>query len=301
MEEEALLPGRSYMMRIGTKFVPAAVTSIKHKIDVNTQENLAARTLQLNEIGVVNVSTGVPVAFDAYRDNRETGAFILIDRSTNQTAAAGMIDFALRRSTNVHRQSHSIDKLARSAIKHQKAAIVWFTGLSGSGKSTIANLVEAQLAHAGHHTMLLDGDNMRHGLNRDLGFTDEDRVENIRRVGEVAKLFVEAGTLVLCSFISPFAAERRLVRSLVEPGEFVEIFVDTPIEDCISRDPKGLYAKAKAGQIKNFTGVDSPYERPEQAELVLRTPGVTAQALAEAVMKTLRERGLLEHQDAWGL
>ena len=301
MEEEALLPGRSYMMRIGTKFVPAAVTSIKHKIDVNTQENLAARTLQLNEIGVVNVSTGVPVAFDAYRDNRETGAFILIDRSTNQTAAAGMIDFALRRATNVHRQSHSIDKLARSAIKHQKAAIIWFTGLSGSGKSTIANLVEAQLAHAGHHTMLLDGDNMRHGLNRDLGFTDADRVENIRRVGEVAKLFVEAGTLVLCSFISPFAAERRLVRSLVEPGEFVEIFVDTPIEDCIARDPKGLYAKAKVGQIKNFTGVDSPYERPEQAELVLRTPGVTAQALAEAVMKTLRERGLLEHQDAWGL
>ncbi|MDQ0395796.1 sulfate adenylyltransferase subunit CysN [Labrys monachus] len=301
MAEEALLPGRSYMMRIGTKFVPAAVTSIKHKIDVNTQESLAARTLQLNEIGVVNLSTGVPVALDAYRDNRETGAFILIDRTTNQTAAAGMIDFALRRATNVHRHSHTIDKAARAAMKHQKAAVVWFTGLSGSGKSTIANLVEAQLARAGHHTMLLDGDNMRHGLNRDLGFSDADRVENIRRVGEVAKLFVESGLIVLCSFISPFAAERSLVRSLVENGEFIEIFVDTPIEDCIRRDPKGLYAKAMAGQIRNFTGIDSPYEKPEQAELVLRTPGATAESLAEIVVKTLRERGFLEHRDDWGL
>ncbi|WP_434958668.1 MULTISPECIES: sulfate adenylyltransferase subunit CysN [unclassified Labrys (in: a-proteobacteria)] len=301
MSEDALLPGRSYMLRLGTKFVPATVTSIKHKIDVNTQEHLAARTLQLNEIGVVNVATGVPVAVDAYVDNRETGAFILIDRATNQTAAAGMIDFALRRATNIHRHSLTIDKLARSALKHQKAAIVWFTGLSGSGKSTIANLVEAELAHAGHHTMLLDGDNVRHGLNRDLGFTDADRVENIRRVGEVAKLFVESGTIVLCSFISPFEAERALVRSLVEAGEFVEVFVDTPIEDCIKRDPKGLYAKALAGEIKHFTGVSSPYERPENADIVLQTVGETPKALAEAVVKALRERGLLDHQDDWGL
>ncbi|GLS18202.1 adenylyl-sulfate kinase [Labrys miyagiensis] len=301
MSEDALLPGRSYMMRIGTKFVPAAVTSIKHKIDVNTQEHLAAKTLQLNEIGVVNVSTSVPVALDAYAEIRETGAFILIDRSTNQTAAAGMVDFALRRATNIHRQSLIIDKLARSALKHQKSAIVWFTGLSGSGKSTIANLVEAELSHAGHHTMLLDGDNVRHGLNRDLGFSDADRVENIRRVGEVAKLFVESGTIVLCSFISPFEAERALVRSLVDPSEFVEIFVDTPIEDCIKRDPKGLYAKALAGQIKHFTGVTSPYERPENAEIVLKTPGHSAAELAQTVMKALRERGLLEHQDVWGL
>nr|WP_305773779.1 sulfate adenylyltransferase subunit CysN [Labrys sp. WJW] len=301
MSEDALLPGRSYMLRIGTKFVPATITSIKHKIDVNTQEHLAARTLQLNEIGVVNVATGVPVAIDSYVDNRETGAFILIDRATNQTAAAGMIDFALRRATNIHRQSLTIDKLARSALKHQKAAIVWFTGLSGSGKSTIANLVEAELAHAGHHTMLLDGDNVRHGLNRDLGFSDADRVENIRRVGEVAKLFVESGTIVLCSFISPFEAERALVRSLVEVGEFVEVFVDTPIEDCIKRDPKGLYAKALAGEIKHFTGVSSSYERPENAEIVLKTVGETPRALAEAVVKALRERGLLDHQDDWGL
>nr|WP_305773852.1 sulfate adenylyltransferase subunit CysN [Labrys sp. KNU-23] len=301
MSEDALLPGRSYMLRIGTKFVPATITSIKHKIDVNTQEHLAARTLQLNEIGVANVATGVPVAVDAYVDNRETGAFILIDRATNQTAAAGMIDFALRRATNIHRQSLTINKSARSALKHQKAAIVWFTGLSGSGKSTIANLVEAELAHAGHHTMLLDGDNVRHGLNRDLGFTDADRVENIRRVGEVAKLFVESGTIVLCSFISPFEAERALVRSLVEAGEFVEVFVDTPIEDCIKRDPKGLYAKALNGEIKHFTGVSSPYERPENAEIVLQTVGETPGALAEAVVKALRERGLLEHQDDWGL
>ncbi|WP_448949868.1 sulfate adenylyltransferase subunit CysN [Labrys neptuniae] len=301
MSEDALLPGRSYMLRIGTKFVPATVTSIKHKIDVNTQEELAARTLQLNEIGVVNVATGVPVAIDAYVDNRETGAFILIDRATNQTAAAGMIDFGLRRATNIHRQSLTIDKLARSALKHQKAAIVWFTGLSGSGKSTIANLVEAELARAGHHTMLLDGDNVRHGLNRDLGFTDADRVENVRRVGEVAKLFVESGTIVLCSFISPFEAERALVRSLVETGEFVEVFVDTPLEDCIKRDPKGLYAKALKGEIKHFTGVSSPYERPDNAEIVLETLGQTPPVLAQTVVKALRERGLLEHQEDWGL
>ena len=294
MSEDALLPGRSYMMRIGTKFVPATVTGIKHKIDVNTQDRLAAKTLGLNEIGVCNLSTGVPVAFDAYHDNHDTGAFILIDRTTNQTAAAGMIDFGLRRATNIHRQAHAIDKAARAAIKHQKAAIVWFTGLSGSGKSTIANVLEQRLVAGGHHTMLLDGDNMRHGLNRDLGFTDADRVENIRRVGEVAKLFVEAGTIVICSFISPFEAERRLVRAMVEADEFIEVFVDTPLEDCIARDPKGLYAKARAGQIRNFTGIDSPYERPAEAELVLETRGAAPDVLAARVLASLAERGIVE-------
>jgi bifunctional enzyme CysN/CysC len=294
MSEEELLPGRSYMMRIGTKFVPATVTSIRHKIDVNTQDKLAGRTLRLNEIGVCNLSTSTAVAFDPYRDNRETGAFILIDRTTNQTAAAGMIDFALRRATNVHRHSLSVDKAARAGIKHQRPAIVWFTGLSGSGKSTIADIVEKRLNAGGHHTMLLDGDNMRHGLNRDLGFTDADRVENIRRVGEVARLFVEAGTVVICSFISPFEAERQMVRDMVAEGEFIEVFVDTPIEDCIARDPKGLYAKAIAGQIKNFTGIGSPYERPANAELVIDTRREGADAAADAVVRLLAERGLLE-------
>lgn len=293
MTDDALLPGRSYLLRAGTKFVPATVSTIKHKIDVNSGEKLAAKTLTLNEIGVVNVSTSVPIAFDPYRENRQTGAFILIDRFSNQTAAAGMIDFALRRATNVHRQVLTVDKLARAAIKHQEPVIVWFTGLSGSGKSTIANIVEARLNAFGQHTMLLDGDNIRHGLNRDLGFTDADRVENVRRVGEVAKLFVEAGTIVLCSFISPFAAERRLVRDLVGDGEFLEIFVDTPLEDCIVRDPKGLYAKALAGQIKNFTGISSPYERPEAPELRVDTTAMTAEAAADAVLALLRAKGLL--------
>jgi bifunctional enzyme CysN/CysC len=294
MSEEAMFPGRSYMMRIGTKFVPATVTAIKHKIDVNTQEKLAARTLVLNEIGVCNLSTAVPVAFDAYRDNRETGAFILIDRATNQTSAAGMIDFALRRATNVHRHSLSVDKAARARVKHQKPAIVWFTGLSGSGKSTIADIVEKRLNAGGHHTMLLDGDNMRHGLNKDLGFTDADRVENIRRVGEVAKLFVEAGTIVICSFISPFEAERTMVRGMVGEGEFLEIFVDTPLEDCIARDPKGLYARALAGEIRNFTGVGSPYERPTGAELVIETQSTTPEGAADKVLALLADRHLLE-------
>jgi bifunctional enzyme CysN/CysC len=301
MAEEAMLPGRSYMMRIGTKFVPATVTGIEHKIDVNTQDKLAAKTLGLNEIGVVNVATAVPVAFDPYRDNRETGAFILIDRSTNQTAAAGMIDLALRRATNVHRHAQSVDKAARARLKHQRPAILWFTGLSGSGKSTIANIVEKRLAASGHHTMLLDGDNMRHGLNQDLGFSDADRVENIRRVGEVAKLFVESGTIVPCSFISPFEAERALVRAMVEPDEFIEVFVDTPLADCIKRDPKGLYAKALAGQIKSFTGIDSPYERPANAELTIPTVETGSEAAADAVIKLLRARGYLEGEIEEGL
>jgi bifunctional enzyme CysN/CysC len=235
----------------------------------------------------------MPVAFDPYTENRDTGAFVLIDRYSNATAGAGMISFGLRRATNVHRQSVMVDKTARLRRNGHKAAILWFTGLSGSGKSTIANLLEQELHARGAHTYLLDGDNVRHGLNRDLGFTDADRVENIRRVGEVAKLFVDAGSIVLCSFISPFRAERRMVRELVEDGEFIEIFVDTPLEDCVRRDPKGLYARARAGKIKNFTGIDSPYERPEHPELILPTGTLTAAAAAQRVLVELKARAII--------
>ena len=293
MAEEAMLPGRSYLMRIGTKFVPARVTSLKHKVDVNTLEHVAAKTLALNEIGLCNLATATPVAFDPYIENRETGAFILVDRFSNATAGAGMISFGLRRATNVHRQSLSIDRPARERRNAHKPAILWFTGLSGSGKSTIANLVEKQLYAHGVHTYLLDGDNVRQGLNRDLGFTDADRVENIRRVGEVARLFMDAGLIVLCSFISPFRAERRMVRELVAEGEFIEVFVDTPLEECVRRDPKGLYARARAGKIKNFTGIDSPYELPERAEIVVATSGESAEAAAERVVADLVSRKII--------
>ena len=293
MSAEPLLPGRSYLMRIGTQWVPAMVSSIKHKLDINHLEPLAARTLAVNEIGLCNFAAAVPVAFDSYESNRETGAFILVDRYTNETVGAGMIAFALRRATNIHPEHLAIEKEARARLKHQRPCIVWFTGLSASGKSTIAKLVEAQLHVAGHHTYMLDGDNVRHGLNHDLGFTDADRVENIRRVGEVAKLFVDAGLIVLCAFISPFGAERRMVRDLVGGGEFLEVFVDTPIEECRRRDPKGLYAKADLGALKNFTGVDSPYEPPEHPELVLRTREHDAGELARLVVEHLRAEGLL--------
>ena len=251
--------------------------------------------LALNDIAVCNLSTAIPVAFDPYDQNRKTGAFIVIDRNTNHTVGAGMITFGLRRGTNIHRQPLLISKAERAALTKQRPAIVWFTGLSGAGKSTIANIVEQRLHAGGHHTMLLDGDNVRHGLNRDLGFTEADRVENIRRVGEVAKLMVESGLLVLCSFISPYRAERDMVRSLVEPGEFVEVYVDTPIEDCIERDPKGLYAKAKAGQLMNFTGIDAPYEPPVTPEIHLRTIGLAPELLAEQVIKLLVEREIVAH------
>jgi len=293
MSEEPMLPGRSYLMRVGTKLVPSRVTSLRHQVDVNTFEHLAARTLGLNGIGFCNFATQTPVAFDAYAENRETGAFILIDRYTNATVGAGMIAFGLRRATNVHRQRLSIDKAARSGLKHQEPCVLWFTGLSGSGKSTIANLVEKSLHERGVHTYLLDGDNVRHGLNRDLGFTDADRVENIRRVGEVAKLFVDAGTIVLCSFISPFEAERQMIRDLLEDGEFIEIFVDTPLEECIRRDPKGLYGRARAGKIANFTGIDSPYEAPRSPELRLNTVGETPDRLAVIVVDYLSRAGKL--------
>jgi len=293
MSDEPMLPGRSYLIRIGTKFVPARITALKHKVDVNTLEHLAGRTLALNEIGFCNVSTSLPVAFDPYDENRETGAFIVIDRFTNSTAGAGMVSFGLRRATNVHRQDLLVDKAARARLNGHRPAILWFTGLSGSGKSTIANLVEQALHRRGVHTYMLDGDNVRHGLNRDLGFTDADRVENIRRVGEAAKLFVDAGLVVLCSFISPFRAERRMVRELVGGNEFLEIYVDTPIEECVRRDPKGLYARAVKGQIKNFTGIDSPYEAPEHAEITIRTGETTADHAAASVIHMLEERGVL--------
>jgi bifunctional enzyme CysN/CysC len=292
MDEEALIPGRSYLVRAGTKVVPASVTAIKYKIDVNTQEHLAAPTLGLNDIGFCNISTASPIVFDPYDQNRKTGAFIVIDRYSNRTVGAGMIAFGLRRATNIHWQPVLVRKSERAALKKQKPAIIWFTGLSGAGKSTIANIVEQQLYAAGCHTTLLDGDNVRHGLCRDLGFTEADRVENIRRVGEVAKLMVEGGLIVLCSFISPYRAERDMVRALVGEGEFIEVFVDTPIGDCIERDPKGLYAKAKAGTLKNFTGIDAPYEVPDAPEVHLVTHQKGPEPLADEVIAALRSRGI---------
>ena len=293
MTEEEMLPGRQYLLKLGTATVPAAISELKHKVDVNTLEHMAGKTLALNEVGYANFSLTAPLAFDAYRDNRDTGGFILIDRFSNATVGAGMIDFGLRRATNVHWQALDVNKGARAAQKHQEPVVLWFTGLSGSGKSTIANLVEKSLAARGKHTYLLDGDNVRHGLNKDLGFTDADRVENIRRVGEAARLFVDAGLIVLVSFISPFRSERRMARDLVGPGEFIEVFVDTPIDVCIARDPKGLYEKAKAGAIKNFTGIDSPYEPPEQAELTIKTVTAAPEAHAEAIVAYLSEHGYL--------
>ena len=291
MSANSMLPGRSYLMKIGARTVPAQVTELKHRIDVNTYDKLAAKSLELNEVGFCNVATTAPVAFDPYEANRVTGAFILIDRETNETAAAGMIAHGLRRATNVHRHGLSVTREAHAEQKHQKPAILWFTGLSGAGKSTIANLVEAKLHARGVHTTLLDGDNVRHGLNRDLGFTAADRVENIRRVGEVARLMTDAGLIVLCSFISPFRAERRLVRDTAAEGEFIEVFVQAPLETVIARDPKGLYKRALAGEIKNFTGVDQPYEAPEAAELVLNSAAEPPEALADRVIAELERRG----------
>jgi bifunctional enzyme CysN/CysC len=290
MSKEPLLPGRSYLMKINHVTLATTVTELKHRIDTDSFARLAAKTLALNEIGVCNLSVARPVPFDAYADNRNTGAFILIDRAINETVACGMIDFALRRATNVHHQAITVSRDERSQLMHHKPAVLWFTGLSGAGKSTIANLVESMLHARGVHTLMLDGDNVRHGLNKDLGFTEADRVENIRRIGEVAKLMTEAGLVVLCAFISPFRAERRMVRELLAEGEFIEIFIDTPIETCIGRDPKGLYRRALAGEIKNFTGVDQPYEAPENAELHLMTGEKSAPALAEQVIGELIRR-----------
>ena len=293
MGREHLLPGRSYFMKINNGTVAATVTELKHQIDVNTLSKLAAKMLEPNEVGVCNLSLARPVPFDAYADNRDTGAFILIDRYSNETVAAGMIDFALRRATNIHHQTITVSKVERSVLMHHRPAVLWFTGLPGAGKSTVANLVEAGLHGRGAHTVLLDGDNIRHGLNRDLGFTEPDRVENIRRIGEVAKLMTEAGLIVLCSFISPFRAERRMVRELVGEGEFVEIFVDTPLDECIARDPKGLYARALAGEIKNFTGIDQPYEVPENPEVHLMAGGHEPDKLAGDVIEELVRRKIV--------
>ena len=291
MSAKPMLPGRSYLLKIGGRTTPASVTELKHRLDVNNFDKLAAKHLDLNEVGFCNLATTMPVAYDPYVENRETGAFILIDRLTNETAAAGMIAHGLRRATNVHWHGTTVTREAHAALKHQKPAILWFTGLSGAGKSTIANLVEVKLHARGVHTTLLDGDNVRHGLNKDLGFTAEDRVENIRRVGEVARLMTDAGLIVLCCFISPFAAERRLVRATAAEGEFLEIYVEAPLETVIARDPKGLYQRALAGQIKNFTGISQPYEAPEAPELTLNSAEETAEALADCVIAELERRG----------
>ncbi|WEF24494.1 sulfate adenylyltransferase subunit CysN [Paracoccus sp. S3-43] len=291
MAEAEMLPGRPYLLKIGTQTVTATVTEPKYEVNVNTLEHLASKTLGLNAIGVVNISTDRPVPFEAYADNPDLGGFILIDRMSNATIAAGMLHFALRRSQNIHWQSTDVDRDAHAAQKNQRARVVWFTGLSGSGKSTIANIVERKLHAMGKHTFLLDGDNIRHGLNRDLGFTDADRVENIRRVGEVAKLMADAGLIVLTAFISPFRAERRMVRDMMAEGEFIEVYVDTPLEVAEARDVKGLYKKARSGQLKNFTGIDSPYEAPEGPELVVNTTTLSAEDAADRVIAAILSQG----------
>ncbi|MDX8469567.1 sulfate adenylyltransferase subunit CysN [Mesorhizobium sp. VK23B] len=295
-DEQALLPGRSYILRTETDQVSATVTDLKYRVNVNDFAHEAAKSLDLNEVGVCNLSTRAPIAFDPFAENRTTGAFILIDRISNATVGAGMILHSLRRAENIHWQSLDVGKRGRSDLKNQRPAVFWFTGLSGSGKSTIANLFERKLFASGRHTYILDGDNVRHGLNRDLGFTDADRVENIRRVAEVAKLMADAGLIVIVSFISPFSAERRMARELMGEGEFVEVFVDTPFEECARRDPKGLYARALSGEIKNFTGVDSPYEAPENPEIHLETLGRSPQEMAEALEHWLTERDIAEEQ-----
>ena len=281
MHSQPLVAGRLYTAKLHAQRAGATITEIKYRVDVNSGAHLAAKSVGMNEIAVVNLSLDRPVAFEPYETSRQLGGFILVDRLTKDTVGAGMIDFALRRAANIHWQALEVNHNARSALMHQRPRCLWFTGLSASGKSTIANLLDKRLHAAGRHTYLLDGDNVRHGLNRDLGFTEADRVENIRRVAEVARLMVDAGLIVLVSFISPYRAERRFARSLFRPEQFVEVYVDTPVEICEQRDPKGLYSKARAGQLKNFTGIDSPYEPPENAEIVIRTAEVSAAEAAE--------------------
>ena len=294
LSEEPMLPGRSYRMKTSSRLVSATVNAPKHKTDVNTLQKLPAKTLQLNEIGNCTLAVDRPIAFDSYAENRQTGSFILIDRMTNNTVGMGMINFPLRRAANIHWQNLDINKAANAEQKGQNPAVLWFTGLSGSGKSTIANEVQRRLYATGRHSFILDGDNVRHGLNRDLGFTDADRVENIRRVAEVSKLMVEAGLITLVSFISPFRAERELARNLMEEGEFIEIFVNTPLSVAETRDPKGLYKKARAGNLKNFTGIDSPYEAPENPEIEINTAEMSVEDAAERVINGLIERGIIE-------
>ncbi|MEQ8698539.1 MAG: sulfate adenylyltransferase subunit CysN [Bauldia litoralis] len=293
MSEEELLPGRPYLLKSGTRTVGAAVSELKHQVDIESIKELAAKTLKLNDIGLVNLSLSEPMAFDLYDDNKTTGSFILIDRFTNATVAAGMIRFGLRRATNIHWQALNVNRESRAALKNQKPCVLWFTGLSGAGKSTIANLVEAKLHLMGRHTYMLDGDNVRHGLNRDLGFTDVDRVENIRRVAETAKLFVDAGLIVLVSFISPFRSERRMAKEMLEEGEFLEVFVDAPLAVVEERDPKGLYKKARSGEIQHFTGIDSPYEAPLEPDMLLDTTTADANELADRIVERLLKGGYL--------
>jgi len=293
MHERPMLQGRSYRMKIGTRTVTATVAPLKYKVNVNTLEHVAARKLELNDIGVCGLELDQPIVFEPYSENRDLGGFILIDRLTNNTVGAGLLHFALRRSHNVLWQSFDVDKQVRAESKSQKPCVLWFTGLSGAGKSTIANFVEKKLLSLGYHTYLLDGDNVRHGLNRDLGFTDADRVENIRRVAEVSRLMLDAGLIVLVSFISPFRAERRMARELMEEGEFFEIFVDTPLRIAEARDPKGLYKKARRGELQNFTGIDSPYETPESPEMRIDTTDSTAAQAAEVIIQRLAQTGVI--------
>ncbi|HST49579.1 sulfate adenylyltransferase subunit CysN [Jatrophihabitans sp.] len=293
MSEHRMLPSRSYLLKLGTRRTTATLSQPKYKINVNTLEQTATTSLELNEIGVCTLSLGEPIAFDPYRDNREMGGFILIDRLTNDTVAAGMLHFALRRSTNISWQAIEVDKRAHVALKGHQPCVVWFTGLSGAGKSTIANLVERRLHADGRHTYLLDGDNVRHGLNRDLGFSEIDRIENIRRVAEVAKLMVDAGLIVLASFISPYAADRAMARNLVGENEFCEVFVDTPLDMAEHNDRKGLYAKARRGELPNFTGIDSPYEVPQAPEVHIDTTTTSAEQAAEQVVEALRRMGIV--------
>ncbi|SFN84919.1 bifunctional enzyme CysN/CysC [Bradyrhizobium sp. Rc3b] len=294
MDKELLAPGRTYVLRIGSQTITGSITAIRHRIDVNTCEHLAAGMLSLNEIAFCDVATAIPAVFDPYDLNRKTGSFIFIDRYTNRTVGAGMIAFPLRADTNIARQALSVDRRERAALKNQKPCVIWFTGLSGAGKTTIANLVDQKLCGMSRHTMLLDGDNLRHGLNADLGFSETDRVENIRRVAEVAKLMADSGLIVICSFISPSRAERDRVRGLVGKEEFIEVFVDTPIDECARRDPKGLYSKLKSGKIKNFTGIDSCYEAPTTPEIHLKTMEQTAEHSAEAVVGVLIARSIID-------
>ena len=294
MTDEPMLPGRPYLMKIGAQTVTASITEPKYKVNVNTMEHLAAKQLGVNEIGVVNLALDRQIAFDAYKANRDTGGFILINRMTNNTVGAGMINFALRRAHNLRMQHVDVDKALRSQLKNQRPAVLWFTGLSGAGKSTIANLVEKKLAAMGRHTYLLDGDNVRHGLNKDLGFTEADRVENIRRVAEVARLMVDAGLIVMTAFISPFRSERAMARGQMADNEFIEIHVNTPLAVAEERDVKGLYKKARRGEIANFTGISSPYETPEAPELVVNTHTQTAEEAADAIIAKMKSLGLIE-------
>ena len=294
MHERPMLQGRAYRLKIGARTVTATVAPLKYKLNVNTLEHVAARKLELNDIGVCGLELDQPIVFEPYGENRDLGGFILIDRITNSTVGAGMLHFALRRSQNVHWQAFDVNKEARADLKNQKPCVLWFTGLSGAGKSTIANLLEKRLHALGCHTYALDGDNVRHGLNKDLGFTEADRVENIRRVAEVARLMVDAGLIVLVSFISPFRSERRMARDLVQPGEFLEVFVDTPLAVAESRDPKGLYRKARRGELTNFTGIDSPYERPESPEIHVDTTKVSIEDAADAIVAHLIREGVIQ-------